>query len=168
MADFFEDVNQWHKAMGLDYTQPPHTPHLLSFKEFRHRTNFIFEEFRELIAAHESGNLPETADAIIDMVWVLCGMAALMGIPLNPLWDEVKRANYTKRPWREGDPIKPRNYTASEIVKPEGWKPPNIRGLMIAYKDWARERCKHPQLISEFDGCMCNVGTGLCPIHGVE
>lgn len=158
---FFDDVNEWHRQMGLPTAETDRIPGVIGFTEFRYRLNFLFEELRELIEAQERRDLPGVADALVDLVWVACGTACYYGVPFNELWAEVRRANSTKRPWREGDPVKPRNYTAGEIVKPDGWRPPDIRGVLERSR---RRSVPEP----ESDGCMCYVGTGMCPIHGVE
>lgn len=130
LRTFFDDVNDWHGKMGLPVTEQGRDPDLIDEKDFRYRINFLFEEIRELIEADAQLDLPGVADALADIVWVACGTACYYGIPLNEVWAEIRRANNEKRPWREGDPVKPRNYTAGEIVKPEGWNPPDIPSVI--------------------------------------
>lgn len=64
-------------------------------------------------------NLPKTADAIIDQIYVLIGTLAAMGIDFWPLWREVQRANMAKA----GGPV-----INGKVTKPEGWTPPDIEG----------------------------------------
>lgn len=133
MSPFFDDVNEWHAQMGLSHTGKA-IPHLMGLSEFNHRKHLMFEEFSEFLDAHARGDLVESADALADLIWVTCGAAALMGLPLNEVWEEVHRSNCEKRPWREGDLIKPRNNVSGEIVKPAGWRGPDVRGVLSRYQ----------------------------------
>jgi predicted HAD superfamily Cof-like phosphohydrolase len=127
---FFDDVDEFHKKMGLEHMgTAPHSC-LLTPQLYNYRLNFIFEELKEFIEGHAHADVAQCADALADLIWIACGTAVHMGVDLNAVWAEVKRANMQKRPWVEGDPVKPRNYTASEIVKPKGWKPPDIEGVL--------------------------------------
>lgn len=125
-GSFFDDVEVFHVKMGLPTLSTVKTPRNMEDNDLKYRTNFIFEEFKEFIEATTLGNVAKAADALADLIWIACGTALYMGIPLNAVWDEVRRANMEKRRWQEGDPVKPRNFTAGEVVKPLGWIPPNI------------------------------------------
>lgn len=125
----FDDVDDFHRKFGLPTEVTYPKPQLMNDRDFRYRTAFLSEEYRELIEAHARGDLPGVADALADIVWVALGTACYCGIPFNDVWSEVKRANMEKRPWQEGDAVKPRNMS-NEIVKPDGWTPPDIRAAL--------------------------------------
>ncbi len=62
-------------------------------------------------------DLPEVADAIADLCYVLMGTALEFGIPLQAVWDRVQVANMAKCL-----PAEP----GGKIAKPAGWEPPRI------------------------------------------
>lgn len=136
--NYFNDVGAFHDRFDLPVSieifslVPPRarSPQIPSTKEFDYRLAFIFEEVTELVKGFERNDLPAFADALVDLVWVVLGTAHYAGIPFDALWKEVQRANMEKRPWVEGDPLKPRNTTGLEVVKPVGWRPPDIHGVI--------------------------------------
>lgn len=67
------------------------------------------------------------ADGSVDTDYVVEGLRGSFGLPSDALWAEVQRANVDKL--RE-----PRTYRASDgkLLKPEGWKPPDIRGVLVS------------------------------------
>ena len=56
----------------------------------------IEEEAAELRAAVEASDLVEIADAIADLVWVTLEAALTFGIPIEEVFAEVERSNWTK------------------------------------------------------------------------
>jgi predicted HAD superfamily Cof-like phosphohydrolase len=133
---YFKDVGEFHKHMELPQTHELIAPHLLSDETFRYRVACLAEEMRELIEAHATNDLNQFADSLADLVWFALGTAQLAQIPFDEVWAEVRVSNITKRRWKPGDPIKPRNGTSLEVVKPATWQPPDIEGVM-------RERFKY-------------------------
>lgn len=140
--NYFDDVAEFHVSMGLPVsaesmvpTEISQTPTPIEFSAFNYRLAFLFEEIRELIEGNVKQDLAKVADALVDIVWVALGTAHYAGIPFDALWEEVKRANMEKRPWKEGDPIKPRNALGLEVVKPDGWRPPDIDGVLRKFRE---------------------------------
>jgi predicted HAD superfamily Cof-like phosphohydrolase len=102
------------------------------------RVNFIKEELKELEDAYETQNLEEIADALIDLDYVIKGTGHFHGLPWRALWHEVHRANMEKvRVEGAEDPRSTRPHRFN-VVKPEGWKPPDIAGLLNRQKEIAR------------------------------
>jgi predicted HAD superfamily Cof-like phosphohydrolase len=105
-----------------------------------YRINFLKEELTELITACAERNLVEAADAIADLVWVALGTAHYFGLPFDEVWEEVRRSNMEKRPWKDGDPVKRRaehlKSMNPEIVKPTGWQPPDINKVLKREAQW--------------------------------
>ncbi len=88
------------------------------------RKDLIHEEvFEELFYALDTKDMEKIADGITDSIYVLLGTAIAFGIDLTPIWEEVHRTNMEKEP--SDDPIK-------KVRKPEGWKRPDIEGLLKA------------------------------------
>ena len=83
----------------------------------------IKEEYSEYIEAIEDANEPEQLDACMDMIWVILGFCHMRGYDIRGAWDEVVKTNMAKV-----DPVtgKVRRREDGKILKPEGWKPPDM------------------------------------------
>ena len=60
------------------------------------RIRLLQEEFLEYKDAENFDQLIKIADALADMVYVICGTALEYGIPLQAVFEEVHRSNMTK------------------------------------------------------------------------
>lgn len=115
-----EDIETFHVACGHHIGVKPWIPPI-PVQELRY--SLIYEEMRETLKAIREDDLVGIADGIVDSIVVLLGTAVSYGITLQPIWDEVHRTNMAKVGGgknREG-----------KSLKPEGWEPPGIRGLLI-------------------------------------
>lgn len=126
----FEDVVLFHEKFGLEV---PDHPTMLDDETYNYRLNFLREELNEFVAGYHDQDMAQMADALIDLVYVAMGTADLMGLPWQHLWDEVQVANMSKE--RCTDANDPRNTrkNALNVVKPEGWQPPDIQGVLDFY-----------------------------------
>ena len=125
MIDLMADVAAFHKACSVPVLLSPQVP-----SEDRQRLRFelIDEEVnRELIPAIRDGNLPAIADAMADAIYVIVGAALEYGIPLGAVWQAVQASNMAKV-----DPVTGmvRKRADGKVLKPEGWKPPDIAGIL--------------------------------------
>lgn len=75
-------------------------------------------------------NLVELADGLVDSVYVLLHTANSLGIPFDLVWDEVQKSNMAKV-WEDGTAHKRED---GKILKPPGWKPPDIFGVLMEYE----------------------------------
>ena len=93
----------------------------------------IKEEYHELLEAqgldtdHNRVKDPdpvETLDALVDILVVTIGAIHSMGANAEGAWNEVMRTNLAKI-----DPItgKVRKREDGKVLKPEGWKPPDLK-----------------------------------------
>lgn len=89
----------------------------------------IEEELEELKKAFLAKDPVEGADALADLIYVLIFAAHCYGIPLRMVWKEVQKTNMDKFP---GGKVL-RRESDGKIMKPEGWKPPDIKGILEAY-----------------------------------
>lgn len=89
-----EQVREFHRGMQ----QPVGTEaRALPAERVAVRAELIREEFiDELLPALASGDMVETADAAIDLLYVVHGLLVEMGINAAPLFDEVHRSNMSK------------------------------------------------------------------------
>ena len=122
----FEDVKAFHEK----YQVPCSTvPALLDAKTMDYRMKFLEEELGELALSYEDGNIEGCADALVDLVYVAMGTACMMGLPWERLWDEVQRANMSKRLAKpDGSDSKRKN--PLDVVKPPGWVGPDHSGAL--------------------------------------
>jgi predicted HAD superfamily Cof-like phosphohydrolase len=118
----FTDVLDFHKAFGQNIGKKPYLPNL---DERNLRRKLLSEEFREYIDAEEDSDIVEIADALADIIYIACGTAASYGIPLDKVFEEVHRSNMAKLV--DGKPIYRED---GKVMKPEGWKPPDIDGVL--------------------------------------
>lgn len=127
----FDMVGAFHQKFGLDYySQGNSQPTLLDSSAYEFRLKFMEEELREYREAHEAGDLVKAADSLADLVYVALGTAHLHRVPFNEVFAEVQRANMTKeRSTGDSDSRSTRKHFL-DVVKPEGWKPPNIRSVI--------------------------------------
>lgn len=73
-------------------------------------------------------NLVEVADGIGDTIYVLCQLARSLAIPLDDVFNAIHAANMGK----VGPDGKVVRRADGKILKPEGWKPPDIFLLLCA------------------------------------
>jgi predicted HAD superfamily Cof-like phosphohydrolase len=74
-------------------------------------------------------------DALIDIVYVALGTAYLQGFPWQRGWLEVQIANMAKRRAVDGE-----GRGTGDIRKPEGWKAPDIEGVLAFHTKMLKER----------------------------
>ena len=72
-------------------------------------------------------DFPEQADALIDLAYVAMGTGVMLGLPWQPLWDDVQRANMSKVRGVTG-----RGH-AVDLAKPPGWVAPKTQEILIAH-----------------------------------
>lgn len=125
MHSNFHDVIDFHNKYGLVYTGKARP---LDKSTQAYRIHFLEEELKEFI---QSANLDDTvgmADALIDIVYVAMGTAYMMGLPWQKLWDEVQRTNMNKIRATDANQSKRKNLL--DVIKPEGWEPPNLKAII--------------------------------------
>ena len=86
----------------------------------------ITEEFQELVEAFLAKDMVEIADACADLKWVIEGLEHTLKIPQQEVWNEVARSNHAKI----GADGKVHKRPDGKVLKPEGWTPPDIKGVL--------------------------------------
>lgn len=119
--DWYQDLRDFHRAVDKSLPEYPQLPDEASK---RLRKSLIQEEVKETLDALDEGDLEGIADGIADSIVVLIGTAVAYGIDIRPIWDEVHRTNMTK--------VKGPRREDGKILKPEGWIPPDIQGILKA------------------------------------
>jgi predicted HAD superfamily Cof-like phosphohydrolase len=118
---WFDDVLKFVRKSGRHISAGPNP----QFPDLELRQRLINEEYHELLDAVEQQNLPDTADAIVDLMYVLMGAAASWGLDIREVWKEVQDANMRKFDHPDGPRI-----VNEKIVKPEGWVGPDVEGAL--------------------------------------
>ena len=128
-SDWYEDIVIFHREVMEDSF--PDTPHRPPLKVVALRATLIQEEVKETLEAMEHGSITGVADGIADSIVVLLGTAVAYGIDMREIWNEVHKTNMAKR----GGLIR----ADGKKLKPEGWIPPDIKGIIDKLK--VKRRC---------------------------
>ncbi len=117
-------VSKFHSAFGLGISESPRAS--LGEAKNRLRYELMKEENEEYLEAVNNEDLTEVADALGDMLYVLCGTILEHGLQhkIEEVFDEIQASNMSKldedgKPlYREdGKVIKGPNYFKPEIKK---------------------------------------------------
>ena len=141
--DLFEDMNKdtlikdidaFHKKFHFeknDKVSIPENNELVNF-----RTSFLLEELTEYTQAITKKDTAGALDALVDIVYIALGTAWLFNLPFEKAWNEVQRANMSKI--RTKSKSKKRG-TSFDVVKPKGWRPPDIEQVIYEEREKQRE-----------------------------
>ncbi len=133
-------VREWLVAAGFPVSDHPTLEVPPKAREMA--CALIEEEAAEFRAAVEASDLVEVADAIADLMWVTLEAAATFGIPVEPVFAEVQRSNWTKIE-AHAPVINP----AGKVVGGAGFSPPDLLPILAAHAaspedvaDWKRRQ----------------------------
>lgn len=126
----FSDVGDFHETFNLDnVTHRGIGPRIVTNDLLDYRRKFIQEELDEFIEGVEEGDDAKMFDALLDLVYVAMGTAHMLGYPWQSGWNQVQVANMSKvRAATDGSDSK--RASAWDVVKPPGWKAPDIEMLL--------------------------------------
>jgi predicted HAD superfamily Cof-like phosphohydrolase len=121
-----EAVAEFHKAFGLGISEQPradlgHGKNLLRYKLMR-------EENEEYLDAASRGDLAEVADALGDMLYILCGTILEHGLQhkIDQVFEEIQRSNMSKL-GADGKPIYRED---GKVLKGPGYFSPDIQAIL--------------------------------------
>ena len=123
MKDAMAALRAFHEAFGVPVGERPAFP---SADRRALRLRLLDEEYNELLTAEGANDLVEVADALADLVVIICGTAWEYGIPLAEVFAEVMRTNMAKL-GPNGRPIVRED---GKLLKPAGWTPPDVAGVL--------------------------------------
>lgn len=97
-------VKEFHTAFRLGYSDHPLAT--LGESKTMLRYNLMKEENEEYLEAAQNGDLVEVADALGDMMYILCGTIIEHGLQhiIEDVFDEIQRSNMSKL-GEDGNPI---------------------------------------------------------------
>lgn len=148
MKRALQQLKEFHRVFACAAAE---RPVLLGQETQQLRISLMKEELAETISAMEAGNLPDIADGLADLCYVAIGTAVAYGIPLDRVFEEVHRANMSKAQicatcsgsggvldWThsgtcatcKGSGAVVRYREDGKVLKPEGWKPPDIAAIL--------------------------------------
>jgi predicted HAD superfamily Cof-like phosphohydrolase len=121
-----EAVAEFHKAFGLGISEQPRADlgpgkNLLRYKLMR-------EENEEYLDAASRGDLAEVADALGDMLYILCGTILEHGLQhkIDQVFEEIQRSNMSKL-GADGKPIYRED---GKVLKGPGYFSPDIQAIL--------------------------------------
>ena len=109
----FELIKEFHKKFNLQSN-----PNNKELQE--DRIKHLTEELNEYIKAVKSNDRIEQLDALIDLIYIALGTANYENFKFDDAFKEVHSCNMKKIQ-------KATERSKWDVVKPEGWQPPNLK-----------------------------------------
>jgi len=96
MQKQIDSVKEFHTSFGLGYARSPKAD--LGESKNLLRFNLMKEENEEYLEAARINDLTEVADALGDMLYILCGTIIEHGLQhkIEEVFDEIQRSNMSK------------------------------------------------------------------------
>jgi len=126
MKNKLKAVQEFHEAFGLGVQQEPTIK--LSDNKLKLRFDLMAEENEEYLEAARDNDLVEVADALGDMLYILCGTILEHGMQykIEEVFNEIQRSNMSKL-GADGKPI----YRGDgKVMKGPNYFKPNISEII--------------------------------------
>lgn len=119
-------VQEFHESFGLGVSHSPIAK--LSARKLKLRFDLMDEENKEYLEAAENDDLVEVADALGDMLYILCGTILEHGMQykIEEVFNEIQRSNMSKL-GADGKPIYRED---GKVMKGPGYFKPNIESIL--------------------------------------
>ena len=119
-------VRQFHDAFGIENADEPTTK--LSIDDILLRYTLMREENEEYLEAAKNGDLVEIADALGDMLYILCGTMLKHGLQghMEAVFREIQASNMSKLD-AEGKPIYRED---GKVMKSALYRKPDIKSIV--------------------------------------
>ena len=126
MKKQIQHVKAFHNAFGIKNHETPNGN--VNKETFLLRHRLMHEENEEYLEACQSGDLVEIADALGDMMYILCGTILSHGLQANieHIFEEIQRSNMSKL----GTDGKPIYREDGKILKGPNYFKPNIERIL--------------------------------------
>ena len=119
-------VEKFHDAFGIKNNYEPTVE--LNESEIELRHNLMKEENEEYLEAAQNNDITEIADALGDMLYILCGTIIEHGLQhkIEEVFDEIQRSNMSKLD-ENGMPIYRED---GKVLKGPNYFKPNIDSIL--------------------------------------
>ncbi len=119
-------VRDFHDAFRVPVRHTPSTE--LPENEIELRFNLMKEENEEYLEAAKNGDIVEIADALGDMLYILCGTINAHGLQekMASVFEEIQRSNMSKLD-DNGQPIYRED---GKVMKSSNYFKPDIRSIL--------------------------------------
>jgi len=126
MKGKLDAVEKFHRAFGLGVSETPKAD--LGQSKNQLRFNLMDEENKEYFEAASQGDLVEVADALGDMLYILCGTILEHGMQykIDEVFEEIQRSNMSKL-GGDGNPIYRED---GKVMKGPNYFKPNIEAVL--------------------------------------
>ena len=126
LEDVINHVADFHDAFGIKNNTEPTVD--LDAKTILLRYKLMREENEEYLEAAEKGDLVEVADALGDMLYILCGTLLTHGMQhkIEEVFEEIQRSNMSKLDI-DGKPIYRED---GKVMKSELYFKPDIAKIL--------------------------------------
>ncbi|WP_062059739.1 nucleoside triphosphate pyrophosphohydrolase family protein [Aquimarina longa] len=126
MKDKISAVQKFHTAFKIGYKDEP----VADLGEVKNilRFNLMKEENEEYLEAAQNNDLVEVADALGDMLYILCGTIIEHGMQhkIEEVFNEIQRSNMSKL----GEDGKPIYREDGKVLKGPNYFKPNIKEIL--------------------------------------
>jgi predicted HAD superfamily Cof-like phosphohydrolase len=119
-------VQLFHKAFNIGINHNPTVAVSEKIKELRF--NLMKEENEEYLEAVKNNDIVEVADALGDMLYILCGTILTHGMQnkITEVFEEIQRSNMSKL-GQDGNPIYRED---GKVMKGPNYFKPNIKAIL--------------------------------------
>ena len=119
-------VAEFHQAFGIEYAELPTVSISQNTVLLRH--NLMKEENEEYLEAAQNHDLVEVADALGDMLYILCGTILSHGMQdkITEVFNEIQRSNMSKL-GADGKPIYRED---GKVLKGPNYFKPDIASIL--------------------------------------
>jgi predicted HAD superfamily Cof-like phosphohydrolase len=126
MKNKISAVSEFHKAFGLGVKESPTAD--LGIKKNLLRYELMREENEEYLEAANENDLVEVADALGDMLYILCGTIIEHGMQhkIEEVFNEIQRSNMSKL----GEDGKPIYREDGKVLKGPNYFKPKIKEIL--------------------------------------
>ncbi len=126
LSHCIQAVETFHNAFGISNEYSPNATILK--KDFILRYSLMKEENEEYLQAAKEGDLTEIADAVGDMLYILCGTILKHGLQdkIADVFEEIQRSNMSKLD-KNGQPIYRED---GKVLKSELYFKPDIKRIL--------------------------------------
>ena len=119
-------VKKFHESFSIENKEEPTAN--ISERTFNLRFKLMQEENQEYLEACKNGDLNEIADALGDMMYILCGTILAHGLQnkIELIFEEIQKSNMSKLD-KHGNPIYRED---GKILKSSNYFKPNISKIL--------------------------------------